>query len=81
MIATLHRHRKLLFSGRRWRMRLVFWGGALARNQIQNRNISAISRVSGTDTAPFEPWKQPCLTIWINGIATLSRLYGRQAQI
>jgi H+/Cl- antiporter ClcA len=31
MIATLHhRHRKLLFSGRRWRMRLVFWGGALA---------------------------------------------------
>ena len=24
------RHRKLLFSGRRWRMRLVFWGGALA---------------------------------------------------
>jgi H+/Cl- antiporter ClcA len=31
MIAALHRrHRKLLFSGRRWRMRLVFWGGALA---------------------------------------------------
>jgi H+/Cl- antiporter ClcA len=30
MIATLHhRHRKLLLSGRRWRMRLVFWGGAL----------------------------------------------------
>lgn len=29
MIADLHpRHRKLLFSGRRWRMRLVFWGGA-----------------------------------------------------
>jgi H+/Cl- antiporter ClcA len=24
------RHRKLLFSGRRWRMRLVFWGGAVA---------------------------------------------------
>jgi H+/Cl- antiporter ClcA len=24
------RHRKMLFSGRRWRMRLVFWGGALA---------------------------------------------------
>jgi len=24
------RHHKLLFSGRRWRMRLVFWGGALA---------------------------------------------------
>ena len=23
-------HRKLLFSGRRWRMRLVFWGGAAA---------------------------------------------------
>jgi H+/Cl- antiporter ClcA len=31
MIADIHpRHRKLLFSGRRWRMRLVFWGGALA---------------------------------------------------
>ncbi len=31
MIAKLdRRRRKLLFSGRRWRMRLVFWGGALA---------------------------------------------------
>jgi H+/Cl- antiporter ClcA len=31
MIAALdRRNRKLLFSGRRWRMRLVFWGGALA---------------------------------------------------
>ena len=31
MIADINpRHRKLLFSGRRWRMRLVFWGGALA---------------------------------------------------
>ncbi|HEX4637034.1 MAG TPA: chloride channel protein [Rhizomicrobium sp.] len=31
MIAQLHRrHRLLLFSGRRWRMRLVFWGGAVA---------------------------------------------------
>ncbi|MDB5734041.1 MAG: chloride channel protein EriC [Alphaproteobacteria bacterium] len=30
MIADLHpRHRKLLFSGRRWRVRLVFWGGAI----------------------------------------------------
>jgi H+/Cl- antiporter ClcA len=28
--ALYRRHRKLLFSGRRWRMRLVFWGGALA---------------------------------------------------
>src|SRR5579871_6686364 len=28
--AIYRRHRKLLFSGRRWRMRLVFWGGALA---------------------------------------------------
>ena len=28
--AHYRRHRKLLFSGRRWRMRLVFWGGALA---------------------------------------------------
>ncbi|HEY1877633.1 MAG TPA: chloride channel protein, partial [Rhizomicrobium sp.] len=27
--ALYSRHRKLLFSGRRWRMRLVFWGGAL----------------------------------------------------
>ncbi len=31
MIADIHpRHRKLLFSRRRWRMRLVFWGGAAA---------------------------------------------------
>lgn len=31
MTAALYRrHRRLLFSGRRWRMRLVFWGGALA---------------------------------------------------
>src|ERR1700755_1082764 len=31
MIADLPpRHRKLFLSGRRWRMRLVFWGGALA---------------------------------------------------
>jgi H+/Cl- antiporter ClcA len=31
MITDLNpRHRKLLFSRRRWRMRLVFWGGALA---------------------------------------------------
>jgi H+/Cl- antiporter ClcA len=31
MIADLNpRHRKLLFSRRRWRMRLVFWGGAIA---------------------------------------------------
>lgn len=28
------RHRKLLFSGRRWRMRVVFWGGALAVGMI-----------------------------------------------
>jgi H+/Cl- antiporter ClcA len=47
MIAQLyHRHRKLLFSRRRWRMRLVFWGGALAVGVVSVAFAAAATRAT-----------------------------------
>jgi H+/Cl- antiporter ClcA len=57
------RHRKLLFSGRRWRMRLVFWGGALAVGGVS----VAFAWAAGRARALFEhllihPWIAFALT-------------------
>jgi H+/Cl- antiporter ClcA len=51
------RHRKLLFSGRRWRMRLVFWGGALAVGVISVGFAAAATQAARLfDALLVTPW-------------------------
>ena len=64
MIADLHpRHRKLLFSGRRWRMRLVFWGGALAVGVVSVAFAAAATQATRLfHLMLFAPWVALILT-------------------
>ncbi len=57
------RHRKLLFSGRRWRMRLVFWGGALAVGVVSVAFAAAATRATQLfHILLFRPWVALALT-------------------
>lgn len=64
MIADLHpRHRKLLFSGRRWRMRLVFWGGAVAVGVVSVAFAAAATQATRLfHLLLFNPWIALALT-------------------
>jgi H+/Cl- antiporter ClcA len=64
MIADIHpRHRKLLFSGRRWRMRLVFWGGALAVGGVSVAFAAAATQATRLfHLLLFAPWVSLVLT-------------------
>jgi H+/Cl- antiporter ClcA len=64
MIARLdRRRRKLLFSGRRWRMRLVFWGGALAVGVVSVAFAAAATQASHLfRTLLVHPWYALALT-------------------
>jgi H+/Cl- antiporter ClcA len=64
MIALSHyRHRKLLFSGRRWRMRLVFWGGALAVGVVSVAFAAAATQATHLfRSLLFRPWFALMLT-------------------
>ena len=64
MIADIHpRHRKLLFSGRRWRMRLVFWGGALAVGVVSVAFAAAATQATRLfHWLLFAPWVSLILT-------------------
>ena len=58
-----HRHRKLLFSGRRWRMRLVFWGGALAVGVVSVAFAAAATQATRLfHFLLFDPWFALVLT-------------------
>ncbi|MFO1247677.1 MAG: chloride channel protein [Alphaproteobacteria bacterium] len=74
MIARLdRRRRKLLFSGRRWRMRLVFWGGAIAVGVVSVAFAAAATQATRLfHWLLFAPWVAliltPCgfmLSAWI----------------
>jgi H+/Cl- antiporter ClcA len=57
------RHRKLLFSGRRWRMRLVFWGGAVAVGVVSVGFAAAAAAMARLFHAlVFNPWVALVLT-------------------
>lgn len=57
------RHRKMLLSGRRWRMRLVFWGGAVAVGVISVAFAAAATQASALfETLLFNPWVALVLT-------------------
>jgi H+/Cl- antiporter ClcA len=58
MIARLdRRRRKLLFSGRRWRMRLVFWGGAIAVGVVSVAFAAAATQATHLfHWLLFNPW-------------------------
>jgi H+/Cl- antiporter ClcA len=64
MIGEIHpRHRKLLFSGRRWRMRLVFWGGALAVGVVSVAFAAAATQATRLFHAMVvRPWVPLLLT-------------------
>ena len=64
MIADLTpRHRKLLFSGRRWRMRLVFWGGALTVGLVSVAFAAAATQATRLfGLLLFNPWFALVLT-------------------
>src|ERR1700755_1403031 len=64
MIADLPpRHRKLLFSGRRWRMRLVFWGGAIAVGVVSVAFAAAATQATHLFRfLLFAPWVALALT-------------------
>jgi H+/Cl- antiporter ClcA len=64
MIDRLYqRHRKLLFSRRRWRMRLVFWGGALAVGVVSVAFAAAATRATQLWHAMLvQPWLALILT-------------------
>jgi H+/Cl- antiporter ClcA len=64
MIADLHpRHRKLLLSGRRWRMRLVFWGGTLAVGVISVAFAAAATQATRLfHLIMVTPWMALALT-------------------
>jgi H+/Cl- antiporter ClcA len=64
MIARLdRRRRKLLFSGRRWRMRLVFWGGAIAVGVVSVAFAAAATQATHLfRTMLFHPWVALILT-------------------
>jgi H+/Cl- antiporter ClcA len=74
MTALLQRrHRKLLFSGRRWRMRLVFWGGAFAVGVVSVAFAAAATQATHLfHLLLFNPWLAlvltPCgfmLSVWL----------------
>ncbi|MCP5411135.1 MAG: chloride channel protein [Alphaproteobacteria bacterium] len=57
------RHRKILFSGRRWRMRLVFWGGAIGVGVISVAFAAAATQATELfHTLVFNPWIALVLT-------------------
>jgi H+/Cl- antiporter ClcA len=57
------RHRKMLFSGRRWRMRLVFWGGALAVGVTSVAFAAAATQAQKLfHILLFQPWVALLLT-------------------
>ena len=59
----IRRHRKLLFSGRRWRMRLVFWGGALAVGVVSVAFAAAATQATRLfHLMLFQPWVALVLT-------------------
>lgn len=61
--AFAHRHRKLLLSGRRWRMRLVFWGGAIAVGVVSVAFAAAATQAGHLfDRLLFAPWFALVLT-------------------
>jgi len=64
MIADIpSRHRKLLLSGRRWRMRLVFWGGALAVGAVSVAFAAAATQASALfGVLLVRPWLALLLT-------------------
>ncbi len=64
MIGRLdRRRRKLLFSGRRWRMRLVFWGGALAVGVVSVGFAAAATQATRLfHYLLFNPWIALVLT-------------------
>ncbi len=64
MIAALPgRHRKLLFSGRRWRMRLVFWGGAVAVGVVSVAFAACATQATRLfHSILFRPWLALFLT-------------------
>lgn len=56
-------HRKLLLSGRRWRMRLVFWGGALAVGVVSVAFAAAATQATRLfHWMMFAPWVSLILT-------------------
>lgn len=58
-----NRQFKLLFSGRRWRMRLVFWGGALAVGVVSVAFAAAATQVTHLfHILLFNPWFALILT-------------------
>ena len=67
------RHRKLFLSGRRWRMRLVFWGGALAVGVTSVAFAAAATKATEIfRILLFRPWVSlvltPCgfmLSVWL----------------
>jgi H+/Cl- antiporter ClcA len=57
------RHRRLLLSGKRWRMRFVFWGGALAVGVISVGFAAAATQASRLfHHLLFHPWFALLLT-------------------
>ena len=61
--ALYRRHRKLLFSGRRWRMRLVFWGGALAVGVVSVAFAALATQATQLfHILLFQPWVALVLT-------------------
>ena len=57
------RHRKMLLSGRRWRMRLVFWGGAVGVGVVSVAFAAAATQASALFNAMlFNPWIALVLT-------------------
>jgi H+/Cl- antiporter ClcA len=57
------RHRKLLFSSRRWRTRLVFWGGALALGVVSVVFAAAATQATHLfQTLLIRPWIALVLT-------------------
>jgi len=64
MIARLdRRRRKLLFSGRRWRTRLVFWGGAIAVGVVSVAFAAAATQATHLFRwLLFNPWFALVLT-------------------
>jgi H+/Cl- antiporter ClcA len=61
--ALYRRHRKLLFSGRRWRMRLVFWGGALAVGVVSVAFAALATQATHLfRSLLFQPWVALVLT-------------------
>ncbi len=57
------RHRQLLLSGRRWKMRLVFWGGALAVGIVSVIFAAAATQATHLfRSLLFHPWFALALT-------------------